>query len=250
MGDTLSDMVAHMTESVGLVHQMPFSCDRSGLPATLEKVYFGTSHARMYLAANFLGINCATGMSALMRKNILEDEGGLQTFGKYLAEDYFIAQAVQKRGLYTVICSQPALQNAGDSSVHLFQSRITRWAKLRAAMLPVTMMFEPFTECIGLGLLSAWAMHYLFRWDPISFFLVHILLWFLMDWILIHIVQNGSLPCNKFEFLVMWIYREISAPVIFVTALLEPNIRWRTKYFRLKWGGLVEPLPLETKHLM
>ena len=23
-----------------------------------------------------------------------------------------------------------------------------------------------------------------------------------MDWILIHIVQNGSLPCNKFEFLV------------------------------------------------
>ena len=36
--DTLSDMVAHMTESVGLVHQMPFSCDRSGLPATLEKV--------------------------------------------------------------------------------------------------------------------------------------------------------------------------------------------------------------------
>ena len=80
-----------------------------------------------------------------------------------------------------------------------------RWAKLRAAMLPVTMMFEPFTECIGLGLLSAWAMHYLFRWDPISFFLVHILLWFLMDWILIHIVQNGSLPCNKFEFLVSMI---------------------------------------------
>ena len=66
-------------------------------------------------------------MSALMRKTILEDEGGLQTFGKYLAEDYFIAQAVQDRGLCTVISSQPALQNAGDSSVHLFQSRITRW---------------------------------------------------------------------------------------------------------------------------
>ncbi len=36
--DTLGDMVAHMTDSVGLVHQMPFACDRSGLPATLEKV--------------------------------------------------------------------------------------------------------------------------------------------------------------------------------------------------------------------
>ena len=37
--DTLTDMVSHMTESVGLVHQLPFSCDRAGLSATLEKVH-------------------------------------------------------------------------------------------------------------------------------------------------------------------------------------------------------------------
>ena len=36
--DTLTDMVASMKEKVGLVHQMPFACDRSGIPATLEKV--------------------------------------------------------------------------------------------------------------------------------------------------------------------------------------------------------------------
>lgn len=36
--DTLSDMVSHMTDSVGLVHQMPFSCDRPGMAAVLEKV--------------------------------------------------------------------------------------------------------------------------------------------------------------------------------------------------------------------
>ena len=40
----------------------------------------------------------------------------------------------------------------------------------------------------------------------------------------------------------MWIYREVSAPVLFLLAQIEPDIRWRTKYFRLKWGGLVEPL--------
>ena len=43
-------------------------------------------------------------------------------------------------------------------------------------------------------------------------------------------------------FQVMWIYREISAPILFFRAQFEPNIKWRTKYFRLKWGGLVEPL--------
>lgn len=36
--DTLIDMVEHMKEDVGLIHQMPFVCDREGFPATLEKV--------------------------------------------------------------------------------------------------------------------------------------------------------------------------------------------------------------------
>ena len=38
--DTLTDMVAHMREKVGLVHQMPFVCDRPGLPSTLEQVRY------------------------------------------------------------------------------------------------------------------------------------------------------------------------------------------------------------------
>jgi len=38
--DTLLDMVSCMTEDVGLVHQMPFTCDRDGFAATLEKVKF------------------------------------------------------------------------------------------------------------------------------------------------------------------------------------------------------------------
>lgn len=36
--DTLEDMVNHLNDDVGLVHQMPFVCDREGFPATLEKV--------------------------------------------------------------------------------------------------------------------------------------------------------------------------------------------------------------------
>ena len=64
--DTLTDMVSSMTENVGLVHQMPCElsgilisfihsfyppdiCDGAGLSSSLEKVFFGTFHARMYL---------------------------------------------------------------------------------------------------------------------------------------------------------------------------------------------------------
>lgn len=37
--DTLLDMVQHMGEKTGLVHQMPFTCDRDGFAATFEKVF-------------------------------------------------------------------------------------------------------------------------------------------------------------------------------------------------------------------
>eukprot|EP00095_Tigriopus_kingsejongensis_P007614 maker-scaffold2030_size22264-snap-gene-0.6 protein:Tk07614 transcript:maker-scaffold2030_size22264-snap-gene-0.6-mRNA-1 annotation:"hypothetical protein DAPPUDRAFT_300574" len=245
--DTLTDMVAHMTNSVGLVHQMPYICDKSGIAASLEKVYFGTSHARAYLAANLLGINCATGMSALMRKNLLVEAGGLKAFGSYLAEDFFMAKAIMDQGYQIDISSQPAQQNPGSSSIPNFHSRIIRWTKLRYAMCPHFIVLEPLTECVLLGILVAWSVHFLFRWDPVTFFMLHILIWFLMDWALILIVQNGSLPFSKFEFLVSWCIREFSVPCVLLSAHLYPAIYWRNNKFRLKWGGVaekVEEIPL------
>lgn len=95
--DTLMDMVHSMKDDVALVHQMPFVCDRKGFPAVLEKVYFGTAHARIYLSADFIRINCPTGMSALMRKKLLDDVGGIAPFGQYLAEDFFFAKSFTDR---------------------------------------------------------------------------------------------------------------------------------------------------------
>ena len=96
-----------------------------------------------------------------------------------------------------------------------------------------------------LGLLTAWAVFYLFHWDPISFLLIHFLIWFIMDWMLIQIIQNNQSGrgCNKFEYLVMWAYREITVPWTFVKAQSNGPVQWGQKSFKLKWGGLVEPLP-------
>ena len=88
--------------------------------------------------------------------------------------------------------------------------------------------------------------------------------------------QNGNLPFNKFEFLVMWLFRECGAPYLFLHAILNPDVSWRSQRFRsaqsieletnirevyssssskyweyeclqcecsrLKWGGEVEPV--------
>lgn len=146
--DTLEDMVAAMTEKVGLVSQMPYVCDRSGgFPATLEKVFFGTWQARMYLSADLIGFICCTGMSCLIRKSILEDVGGLAKFGAYIAEDQFIAKAVHKKGYRLAVASQPAWQNPGQVSVARFHSRVARWAKLRIAMMPHCIPVEPMQDC-------------------------------------------------------------------------------------------------------
>ena len=63
----------------------------------VRQVYFGTWLARINLVSCLFGINCVTGMSCLIRRTALDDAGGLRAFGGYLAEDYFIAEQVQKK---------------------------------------------------------------------------------------------------------------------------------------------------------
>lgn len=240
--DTLLDMVLAMKDDVALVHQMPFACDRKGFPSILEKVYFGTAQARIYLTANLLRINCPTGMSALMRKNLLDEVGGIKAFGQYLAEDFFFAKSFTDRGWKLNISSQPAWQNSGLCELSHFQNRLTRWAKLRFAMVPHTMILEPLSECMLLGILAAWASNFLFQWDAVVVCLVHILIWFFLDWILLSIIQNSSLPFSKTDFVITWMFRECCAIYIFIKALWQPNVRWRTGVYRLRWGGSVEEI--------
>uniref|UniRef100_U5ET80 ceramide glucosyltransferase n=1 Tax=Corethrella appendiculata TaxID=1370023 RepID=U5ET80_9DIPT len=245
--DTLLDMVNHMTDKVGLVHQMPFTCDREGFAATFEKIYFGTVQSRIYLCADLLHIICHTGMSCLIRKEILVAKGGLRAFGCYLAEDFFLAKECIDQNWKITICSQPALQNSGICDISNFQARLTRWAKLRVAMLPSTILLEPMSECMIVGLMASWAVNILFKWNSLVFYLIHILVWFLSDWILLSIVQNGSLPFNKFEFVIGWLFREITGPYLFFNALWNPAIRWRTRVYKLAWGGIAYEIKQKIK---
>lgn len=124
-----------------------------------------------------------------MRKSVIDQLGGLQAFGCYLAEDFFIAKRIMDSGWKIDISSQPALQNSGVCDIGSFQARLTRWAKLRVAMVPTLILLEPMAECLVVGLFAAWSVSVLFHWDSLVFYLIHILVWFLSDWILLSIVQ-------------------------------------------------------------
>lgn len=243
--DTLLDMAVFMTSKVGLVHQMPYVCTRKGIASSLEKVYFASQHAKMYLAADLLHINCATGMSVLMRKSVLDEAGGLKEFGQYLAEDYFIAQAFLDRGWRVTCCSQLAQQNSGTYSISYHHNRICRWMKLRNAMIPSTIFFEPISLCMLLGLMNSWAVNYMFDLSPLSFMLVHILIWFILDYTMMKLLENGNVPFSKFDYVVCWFLSETSYIVLLFLSHWDPLITWRGRKFKLKWGGIVEEVCLK-----
>lgn len=238
--DTLMVMMSCFGETTGLVHQMPFVCDREGFSGALEKVYFGTQHAKMYLSADLLGINCVTGMSCLFRKDILEDAGGFAYLGKFLAEDYYLGKVFIERGWAVKVCPQPALQNAGNSSVSNFQARMMRWIKLRSTLVPSTIVLEPVSESVLLGIMISWSVNILFSWTPIVFFFIHILAWFLLDYLLLRIVQGGSIPFSKFDFVACWLFRESTSLYTMLKAHCQRQLTWRNRKYILKWGGVGE----------
>lgn len=57
------------------------------------------------------------------------------------------------------------------------------------AMVPHTIILEPFSECMMLGLVASWAGTVLLRADYLTFFLFHTLTWSLADWVMLNIVQ-------------------------------------------------------------
>lgn len=240
--DTLRDMVNHMTDQVALVHQLPFVRDREGFHGVIEKVYFGTAHARAYLTADWLQINCPSGMSALMRKFLLDEVGGIKAFGHYLAEDFFFAKSFTDRGWKICISSQPAWQNANTMDISTLNSRISRWIKLRFYMVPQWTLMEPFSECMLLGLLVALSVSFIFGINPFITFAFHVLFWFILDYMLLCTIQDGPLSFSKTEFAIAWLFRECSALIVYLKTFCNLNVEWKTRIFKLKWGGFAEEI--------
>nr|CAB3267497.1 ceramide glucosyltransferase [Phallusia mammillata] len=238
---TLRDMVSKMTDKVALVHAVPYTSNRKGFSSTVEKIYFGTQHTRVYISAHLIGFICMTGMSTLLRKDYFDKcTGGLGKLSQYIAEDYFMAKVLSDNGYKLTLASYPALQNSGNYGIGSFVQRMIRWTKLRVAMVPMAVILEPFSECFLSGLVFSWSCLHFFRWNMLVVFLYHVLVWFVLDYILFRQLENGHLQMSKCDFLVAWFVRETLTPYIILSALWDPTISWRTGKYRLRCGGKAE----------
>ena len=74
----------------------------------------------------------------------------------------------------------------------LYNGFYCRWTRLRLTMEPFPAIFEPLTESVVIGLLASWAMSYLWEFSAALMFIKHVLVWFILDFILLRCVQGVS----------------------------------------------------------
>jgi len=83
-------------KNIGLVHGVPVSVNkRNNFGAKIEKIHFGGSLGRVYLAASIFGLNTVTGMSVVFPRELINTHE-YQTLTEYIAEDFFMGKLIQE----------------------------------------------------------------------------------------------------------------------------------------------------------
>lgn len=242
--EILVDMISKLQQpNTALVHQIPFTTDQPGFTHAVEKVYFGSSVARFNLAFHVLGVSCFTGMSYLVKKDELEKLKGLSFFGKFLAEDFFLAKYLHEKGFRHKIAAVPAQQNVSNISIISYKDRLVRWMRLRLNMIPfITGLFEPLISSIFLGIMASASVYYLISVNPYLWFSVHLLVWSLLDYVQLRLVQNGPLPFSMLTYFSSWLVSEMLFVFIYFEAIINPcRITWGKRTYKLsRFGRSIE----------
>ena len=108
---------------------------------------------------------------------------------KVLLHNKYFSIAPHYHGNAKILCIAGLQRGPVTPDLTITLLFVFSWIKLRSAMLPHTILLEPISECMLSGALASLAAHILFKIDPVPFYMVHILVWCMFDWILIHVVQ-------------------------------------------------------------
>ncbi|ORE09524.1 hypothetical protein BCV72DRAFT_61905 [Rhizopus microsporus var. microsporus] len=245
--DTLGRSVDELSRpGIGLVHHLPLAVQPKNYAAEIEHLFLDTNHAKMYLAINGVGIaSCVMGKSNLYRRSDLEKAGGLVKFGKYMAEDNVIGEALWHQGLRHSMSADAACQALGELSLKGYSRRRARWVRLRKYIVTAATLVEPITESILCGLLGAFSSRALFGTSIVTFFGIHWLLWFINDYVLYvtlveHAVANERLAIPRF--LRAWLSREILALPLYLYAMAGTRISWRDQEYKCMPDGSAVPI--------
>ncbi|KAI9298373.1 hypothetical protein K502DRAFT_276712, partial [Neoconidiobolus thromboides FSU 785] len=222
-------LVELIKPEVGLVHHLPIGLQAQSFGAMLDAIFLNTTHAKLYSAVNFLKLDsCVMGKSCLYRKSDFEKFGGMEAATKVLAEDHWIAKNIWDLGLKHVMVEDLIYQPMGEMPLSSFFGRRSRWLRLRKYISMLSILLEPFTECVLNGLIASYSFSSIFSIHPLNFFAFHVVTWFALD--LITFQSLIGKPVSDFrKYMVAWGFREVSALPLFLYSILGNSLNWRGK---------------------
>ncbi|KEI41010.1 glycosyltransferase family 21 protein [Mixia osmundae IAM 14324] len=258
------------SRSIGLVHHVPFALMPDvSLGARIEQVFLCTTHAKMYLAINFLRVDsCVMGKSTLFRRSDLNvattkraarskstnAATGLEAFGRYLGEDNMIGSAIwHDLGYRHAMSVDVAGNTIGSMALSSYFWRRVRWIRVRKYMVTASTLVEPLTESVVCGIMIAYGFN---RLLPIWLvLLLHFGSWYATDVAVYHALQRAA-PYESgraahdgpgVAFFRAWILRELSALPIWIFAMAGDRVGWRDdgKQYRVRSNGEVEEAAAE-----
>ncbi|ORX58991.1 glucosylceramide synthase [Hesseltinella vesiculosa] len=247
--DTLGRSVDLLQQpGIGLVHHLPMAMRPTSFAAQVEQAFLNTNHAKMYVAINAAGVaSCVMGKSNLYRRSDLDKVGGLAAFGKYMAEDNIVGEALWSLGLRHAMSADMACQSLGSLTMNEYSARRARWVRLRKYIVTAATLTEPFTESIIAGCMGAWGASYLWphRFNFVSFFIIHWCCWFINDYFIFCTLSSYSPVSSKKQlastfntsFLFAWLTREVMALPLYCFAMAGTEITWRHQRYRCLAGG-------------
>ena len=178
-GDYIQRMMARWRRDSGVVCSVPIASRPANFWAELECAFLNSFQARWEYAADSLGTGFAQGKSMLMRRNIVEQGGGIRALGAEIAEDAALTKLLHAANLKAHLVDNPFEQPLGARSAAEVWSRQTRWARLRRMTFPLLFVpellaggFFPFVAAmavathaaIGVGPTVVLAMLFLALW--------------------------------------------------------------------------------------
>ncbi len=227
---TLAAFVQNLAPEVGLVVAVPVAVRPGNIAGRIE-AYLLNGHARLLLAASFLGVGYGVGKTMLFRQSDLALIGGISAMRHSLAEDTALSRALLRHGLKTMFAHQTIEQEIGPRRFAEIYLRQLRWSIIRRQNERFTFPLEPMASPLVASFAAALAAPFAAcpAWEA---FAATLFLWFC--------AEAGFALCKGWE-ISLWsplafLGREILALASWLHAFATHEVVWAQVRFDARHG--------------